>query len=204
MHDADGSIQQHTPTKPHRFWTGRIRFIALAVFALALAIIWLTGIMDHLLNQWADLPNEQSAAFEITTYPRINPPPNAGPLLRCKCWYQTLKVTWGLRFRNPSQIKSLPQPVQQWPISYLLHQCMWNSGTRYMIAKELAGQTVSFGTTNTLDGAQWAAAAEDALRKKGLILIRVRPKLVLVIPEGKLDQYRKAGLVKTGDLDSGR
>jgi hypothetical protein len=74
--------------------------------------------------------------------------------------------------------------------------------TRYLIAKEVVGRTVSFGTTNTLDGTQWAAAAEDALRKDGLLPIHVTPRLVQVIPQSKLDEYRKAGLVKTGDIKS--
>jgi hypothetical protein len=81
---------------------------------------------------------------------------------------------------------------------------MWMSGTHYMIAREVARGTVSFGTTNTLDGTQWAAAAEEALRKNGLLLIHITPRLVQVIPESKLDEYRKASLVKTGDINSGR
>ena len=44
----------------------------------------------------------------------------------------------------------------------------------------------------------WAAAVEEALRTNGLVLIRVRPDLVQVLPCNKLEEYRKAGLVKTG------
>ena len=79
---------------------------------------------------------------------------------------------------------------------------MWESGTRYLIAKEVQAGSVSFGTTNTLNGTQWAAAAEEALRNNGLLLIRLNPKLVQVIPQDKLDVYRKAGLVKDSDIKS--
>jgi len=74
---------------------------------------------------------------------------------------------------------------------------MWISGTRYLIAREVQGE-VRFGTTNSMNGTQWAAAAEQALRDDGLLLIRVKPKVVQVIPKGKLDDYQKAGLVKDG------
>ena len=93
-------------------------------------------------------------------------------------------------------------PRQQWPISFLLNQCMGLSGTRYLIAKDVQG-TISFGTTNAMAGAQWTAMVEEALRKNGLLVIHVTPRLVQVIPADKLDQYRKAGLVKTGDINSG-
>jgi hypothetical protein len=202
MHAVDDSVQKDTLTERRRSWFGRTRFIALVVLAVALAIAWLTGILDQRLDEWVDPPKSAGSPFVITTYPKVDPPADATPAQRLKCWCLTLKLAWGLRWRDPSQSRLLPQPVQQWPISYLLHQCMWASGTHYMIAKEVAGQTVSFGTTNTLDGVQWATAAEEALSRNGLLLIHVTPRLVQVIPEGKLDDYRKAGLVKTGDIKS--
>ena len=87
------------------------------------------------------------------------------------------------------------------------------SGTQYLVAVEIAG-VVEFGTTNSLNGALWVAAFENALensrpvvcydyaKKRNfqdtLLLIRETRGVVKVIPRSKLDDYRKAGLVKGG------
>jgi hypothetical protein len=70
---------------------------------------------------------------------------------------------------------------------------------------------VGFATTNTLNGAQWVAAAEHFLEtsksvdcydysekrsfQDTLLLIRERPGMVKVVPRSKLGEYQKAGLV---------
>jgi len=80
-----------------------------------------------------------------------------------------------------------------------------------MIAVEIAG-AVEFGSTNSLNGAQWVAAFEHAVETSGpvvcydyakkrnfqdtLLLIRETPGVVKVLPRSKLAEYRKAGLVK--------
>ncbi len=97
--------------------------------------------------------------------------------------------------RNPAHCLVGTQATRRWGIFELLDQCMWISGTCYLIAREVQGE-VRFGTTNILNGAQWAAAAEQALRDEGMLVIRIKPKMVQVIPKGKLEEYRKAGLVK--------
>jgi hypothetical protein len=71
-----------------------------------------------------DPPIGEASPFVITTYPRVDPPPIATAGQRLKCWYQTLKLAWEFRWRRPSQFRSLPQPAQQCPVSYLLHRCM--------------------------------------------------------------------------------
>ncbi len=87
------------------------------------------------------------------------------------------------------------------------------SGTQYLIAVEIAG-AVEFGSTNSLNGAQWVAAFEHAIETSGpvvcydfakkrnfqdtLLLIRETPGVVKVVPRTKLAEYRKAGLVKGG------
>ena len=89
------------------------------------------------------------------------------------------------------------------------------SGTRYFIAVEIADM-VEFGSTNTLNGAQWVAAFEHAIEESNpvvcydfarktkfqdtLLLIRERPKVVKIVPRTKLADYQKAGLVKQGSL----
>jgi hypothetical protein len=76
---VDGSVQEDMPTEPCRSWARRSRVIALVVLAVALAISWFTGILDQRLDQWVDPPKSEDSAFVITTYPKIDPPPNAGP-----------------------------------------------------------------------------------------------------------------------------
>jgi hypothetical protein len=192
----DESVQR---TKPHRPWARRSSFIALAVLAVALSVTWLTGIFDQQLDQWLDAPKVANSAFIITAYPKLDPPTNATIALRLQCLFQTQRLVWQ-RLRNPYHLQVFPQPTHWWMISSLLHECMWAGGTRYMIANEVAGRWVSFGTTNTLDGTHWAAAAEETLSKNGLLLIHVTPRLVQVIPEDKLDQFIRDGLVKPGDI----
>ena len=65
-----------------------------------------------------------------------------------------------------------------------------------MIAREAGGRAVYFGHTNTLNGAQWVTAFEQALRDDGLLLLSNKAGVVKVIPIGRLQDYRQAGLVK--------
>jgi hypothetical protein len=60
----------------------------------------------------------------------------------------------------------------------------------------LDAQTVYFGNTNALNGAQLVAAVEKAISDNGWLLIPENRRLVKVIPKDKLEKYRKAGLVK--------
>lgn len=103
MHAVDGSVQQDTLTRPRRSWVRRSRFIALALLAVALTITWLTGVLDERLDQWVAPTKGEGSAFVITTYPKVDPPPNAGLSLRLKYWYQTQKLSWGLRMTRPSR-----------------------------------------------------------------------------------------------------
>jgi hypothetical protein len=73
------------------------------------------------------------------------------------------------------------------------------TGTRYLIAREAVERTVNFGTTNTLNGTQWTAALERALRGDGLLMLSNKAGVVKVIPKDNLEEYRKAGLVKANE-----
>jgi hypothetical protein len=115
--------------------------------------------------------------------------------------------------RNPAAYSFPGSGVRLCGIQPLLNQCMEVSGTRYLIAVEIAG-AVEFGGTNALNGAQWVAAVEHAIETSGpvvcydyakkrnfqdtLLLIHERPGLVKVVPRSKLTEYQKAGLVKAG------
>jgi len=85
------------------------------------------------------------------------------------------------------------------------------TGTKYFVAVEVGG-VIDFGNTNVLIGTQWVAAVEHTIESSGpvvcydfgtrrnfedtLVLIRERPGVVKVVPRTKLDEYKKAGLVK--------
>jgi hypothetical protein len=56
-----------------------------------------------------------------------------------------------------------------------------------------------FGTNFVLKGDVWVATMEQRLRENGWLLITNRGGPVTVVPRDKLDQYRKAGLVKRGN-----
>ena len=81
------------------------------------------------------------------------------------------------------------------------------TGTRYLVAGGVG--YVEFGHTNTLNGAQWVAAFENALQQdrpwcfgpdmnghnENMLLIREKPDLVKVVPRRQLTAYQQAGLV---------
>jgi hypothetical protein len=84
------------------------------------------------------------------------------------------------------------------------------TGTRYLIAENVAAGSVMFGNTNTLNGAQWVKAFTDALRTnrpswwdptrhgfrhEDLVLLTRDGKTVLVLPEDMTPGYQERGFV---------
>lgn len=113
---------------------------------------------------------------------------------------------------NPAAYSYRATPIQPCALGGLLNQCMETTGTEYLIAVEAAAGGVNFGHTNTLNGAQWVAAFEQAITNQPvlcvdypgqrafqdeLLLIRERPDLVKIVPRTKLAEYQAAGLVKS-------
>ena len=159
-----------------------------------------------------DLSNEDGRSrFCATTFSEMQMPPNLS--LHQRLYWSWLQYKRRHGKRNPAAYSIPARQVQSSPISELLNDCMEVSGTRYLIAVEIAG-AVEFGSTNTLNGAQWVAACEHAIETSNpvicydyakkrnfqdtLLLIRERPGLVKVLPRTKLAEYQKAGLVKAG------
>ena len=189
---------------------GKLRSIGslLAVAALILWVAWprQPGIDPHDLSRADGRPR-----FWATTYSKRELPPNL-------TWRQRLGWVWMEYQRrhgkpNPTAWSFPVTPVQPCSIEGLLNQCMEVSGTHYLVAVEIAGGGVQFGSTNVLNGAQWVAAFEHALEtnssvlcydyakkrnfEDSLLLIREGRGLVKVVPRSKLAEYRKAGLVKS-------
>ena len=151
--------------------------------------------------------------FYTTTYPKLAAPPNFS--LRQRLVWILKQYQWRFAKPNPAAYSFPARPTQFCSIHGLLNQCMKLSGTRYFIAVEIADM-VEFGSTNTLNGAQWVAAFEHAIEESNpvvcydfarktkfqdtLLLIRERPKVVKIVPRTKLADYQKTGLVKQGSL----
>ena len=149
--------------------------------------------------------------FYATAYPKTQLPRNL-PLPR-RLFLMWSQYQWRHRKRNPATYTFPASPVSPRSIHGMLNQCMEVAGTHYLIAVEIAGG-VEFGSTNSLNGAQWVAAFEHAIetsdpvvcwdyaRKRNfqdtLLVIREQPGVVKIVPRTKLAEYQKAGLVKAG------
>ncbi len=167
----------------------------LVALLACVAVIWRLGTMDKRLDRWLTPSEDGRLGFTATAYPRIDLPPNPTLKQRFVYGYQNFRLAFQFRIRNPNHYVLGPQAAEEWDIARLLHQCMWVSRTRYLIAKDVRG-AIRFGTTNSLNGNQWAAAAERALRDNGMVVIHLKPKLVQVVPRASLQDYIRAKLVE--------
>jgi len=147
--------------------------------------------------------------FYATSYPKTQLPPDATVKQRFHGWWKKIQERFGKK--NPAAWNFPATPVRFCSLSGLLTQCMEVSGTQYYIAVEISG-TIEFGNTNVLNGAQWVTAFEHAIETNGpsicydygkkqnfkdkLLLIRDRPGVVKIVPESKLRDYEKSGLIK--------
>ncbi len=147
--------------------------------------------------------------FRATTYSQVRVPANLslGQQVFWK-WNRWLSR----RKPNPAGYKFPARPVELYSLDAMLKQCMEVNGTRYLIAVEIGGAAVEFGSTRALNGTEWVAAFERAIEtskpllcydfaekrnfQDTVLLIRERPGLVKVVPRSKLTAYQKAGLVK--------
>jgi len=186
----------------------RVWFLAI-VLCWAALFAWLAWPAGPENNPYDLSRADGKSRFYSTSYPKTQRP--ARLTLRQWLAWEWMQYQQRHRKRNPSACSFPAMPVELCSIHGLLNQCMEVSGTQYMIAVEIAG-AVEFGSTNSLNGAQWVAAFEHAVETSGpvvcydyakkrnfqdtLLLIRETPGVVKVLPRSKLAEYRKAGLVK--------
>lgn len=186
-------------------------FFLAAVLSIAVVIGWAFW-PSNPENSPFDLSRaDGKSRFCATTYSKMETPSNL--TLRQQLYWVWMQYRQRHGKRNPAASSFPASPVQLCSIHGLLNQCMDVTGTQYLIAVEVAG-AVEFGSTNALNGAQWAAAFEHAIETSGpvicydfakkrnfqdtLLVIRERPGLVKIVPRTKLVEYEKAGLVKAG------
>jgi len=184
-------------------------WLVTTVLAIAALILWLAWPGESGIDPYELSRADGKSRFWATAYPRMQQPPNL-PLRQRVFWAWTqYKRRHGKP--NPAAYSFPATPVRFCSIGGLLNQCMEVTGTHYLIAVEIGG-AVEFGSTNALNGAQWAAAFEHAIETSNpvvcydyvkkrnfqdtLLLIRERPGVVKVVPRTKLAEYQKAGLVK--------
>jgi hypothetical protein len=125
-------------------------------------------------------------------------PPGAGLKVRIEFAYFNLKQRLGIR--DPASTIISPSRDEKRSVYWGLKYCTEITGRRYVVAREGVRRMVPFGITNRVTGVRWAAGFEQALRDNGWLLVPVRQGLVTdvvkVVPKDKLEEYRKAGLVK--------
>lgn len=181
--------------------TGRWLLGAAMLALLFGAALWMSGPSQ-------DTVLAQDPRFVVTTRRSIEIPRTGTLTQRALMgWFQVQQ-----RFRRPHPLTwSFPaSPARRvCSIHALLGQCTEVTGVRYVIAKEVAGGSVEFGPTNTLNGAQWVKAFTEALetgqpewldprtgrfRKENLVLLTNSARMVLVLPnEMARELQRKRG-----------
>ncbi len=184
-----------------------LRF-SLATLLVGLGVVWLSGALDgpldrYFTSRWptygnlAVWPQDGRPFFAASIRPdssALKPPPNASLKLRLGFAYARLIDKVGIK--NPAAWRFPACKTQQWDTWSLLQRCANITGKCYLISIDALDGTVSFGHTNTLNGTQWVAAVETALRDDGILLVPDNGRLLKVVPRDKVDKYRKAGLVK--------
>lgn len=184
-------------------------WLLVAALAVAALLGWSAWPSNPGISPY-DLSREDGKSrFWLTCYPKVEL--RSSLPVRQRLQWKWTQYTRRFRKPNPAAYSFAPAPVTQCSISGLLNKGMEMTGTQYAIAVEIAG-SVEFGHTNTLNGAQWVAAFEQALEtsksvlcydfatkrnfQDTLLLVRDRPGLVKVVPRTKLAEYQRAGLVK--------
>lgn len=175
-----------------------LRTASLLGVLVVAAILWYAVVRtERFADSLSSLPQDGRPAFVVTKGPHLVVPRNANLVQRLYCAYWNLRIKW--ERKDPGAIAVPPSPVQLCSVLGSLNQCTQLTGTRYLIAREAVERTVNFGTTNTLNGTQWTAALERALRGDGLLMLSNKAGVVKVIPKDNLEEYRKAGLVKANE-----
>src|SRR5438876_1769578 len=100
--------------------------------------------------------------FVATALSDIGLPSNATLRQRAFVWWRQIRQ----RFRKPRPLaySFSASPTNRCSIHGLLNQCMEVSGVRFVIARDVAGGSIQFGHTNSLNGLQWVTAFTEALR----------------------------------------
>jgi hypothetical protein len=122
-----------------------------------------------------------------------SPPPGTPIGLQIKTAYFNSRERLGIR--DPARTWVGPSTNQAWRVFQGLETCTQLTGKHYLVAQEALARVVIFGSSNTINGVQWAAVFEQAVRDNGWVLTTESGR-VKVVPKDKLQEYQRAGLVK--------
>jgi hypothetical protein len=151
-------------------------------------------------------PDFDAADFVVTSYPSLQPAPNASLGQRFTIKLMQLHDRFRSQASRAASFTFPASPPTRCSIHGLLNQCNSVTGTRYYILKEVAGGSVDFGHTNVLKGAQWVAAFEHELqhgklewydsttkkfRHENLTLIPHGKRAIIVVPKSLAEKYRR-------------
>jgi len=71
MHAVDASSPKRHPNRAATVLGAQKQYSSRwSCLAYALAITWLTGILDQRLDEWVDPPKGEDSPFVVTTYPK--------------------------------------------------------------------------------------------------------------------------------------
>jgi hypothetical protein len=141
----------------------RIRLRRYALVTLVLVLFLIGG--------WFVLPRRSPTTalpfstngFTSTTLPTGGLPPNSSLIQIVGYHWMEFILLFRTHHPNPNAW-SFPPDSTGGSVHGLLNQCMQVSSVRYLIIPEVAGGSVHFTHTNTLNGSRWVAAVEQELK----------------------------------------
>lgn len=184
----------------------RLKYI---VAGLLLCVALVVLFLFFALRGPAPLPFS-TGGFVSTSKIRVMPP---NPSLAQRVEHLIMTIEEHLSGSNAYSVSAVP--AAKWGVQSLLNLLTDFSGTRYLMSAELAAGTVSFGTTNAMNGPQFTTAIENTVchsnvnwwdssrkgwRAEQLELLRFpEQKMILVLPKSDV-----ADFLRTNKIDPRR
>jgi hypothetical protein len=189
---------------PSQTMSSRSKYV-VAGFLLCLLVIAL--LLFCLLPGGRSLPFNTDAFVSTSRIPTLPTRPSLGQRAE-----HLLLVTEEHFFdHTPRAVSISAQSASKWGVEPLLNICTGYSSTRYLMSKDLAAGTVSFGTTNTMNGPQFISAIEDTVSRSNVTWLdsshawRTEPLALLRFPEAKtvvvLPKSEVADFLRTNGID---
>lgn len=185
----------------------RLKLILAALFLCFLAIGLLLFLLLRAGHPLPFNPDAFVSTSRIVTLP-------AKPNLAQRVEHLLLVTEDHLFDHRPRAVSMGAQPASKWGVQPLLNLCTGYSSTQYLIPKDLAAGTVSFGTTNPMDGPQFIAAIENTVCHSNVAWLdsskgqRTEPLALLRFPEQNaivvLPKSDVADFLRTNKLDPHR
>ncbi len=185
----------------------RLKYILAGFVLCILAIVLLVFLM---LGGPRPLPFNTDAFVSTSRIATLPPRPN----LAQRAEHLMLVTEEHFFNHTPRAVSISAQPASKWGVQQLLNMCTGLSGVSYLMSGDLAAGTVSFGTSNTMNGPQFMSAIEDTVCRNNVIWLdsskgrRTEPLALLRFPEQKtivvLPKSEVADFLRTNGIDPHR